>query len=177
MSCLSLNCEPAPLSSSRITYFFRIKYLSLNLPILVVIIRTPLGTTKLWASSWQVLLNLWISRNQLLWPGQTAEFQAIFNEMNCLPFCSIKRCELDLPLCSISRSFLLERHNLYSCWVMIASYPLASFPWWGKNNVKRQEVVSTVPTVFLGRHFEDCSKSQVVCFKAQLTKQTIIIII
>lgn len=34
-----------------------------------------------------------------------------------------------------------------------------------------------VPTVFLGRHFEDCSKSQVVCFRARLTKQTIIIII
>lgn len=46
-----------------------------------------------------------------------------------------------------------------------------------KNKVKRQEVVSIVPTVFLGRHFEDCSKSQVVCFKAQLTKQTTIIII
>ena len=35
----------------------------------------------------------------------------------------------------------------------------------------------TVPTVFLGRHFKDCSKSHVVCFKAQLTQQIIIIII
>lgn len=46
----------------------------------------------------------------------------------------------------------------------------------GKSKAKRQEMVSTVPTVFLGQHFKDCSKSQVAYFKVQYTEQTIIII-
>lgn len=44
-----------------------------------------------------------------------------------------------------------------------------------RSKVKRQEVVSAGPTVFVGQHFKDCSKSQVVYFKVQLTEQTIII--
>lgn len=40
---------------------------------------------------------------------------------------------------------------------------------------KRQEVVSAGPTVFIGQRFKDCSKSQVVYFKVQLTEQTMII--
>lgn len=47
----------------------------------------------------------------------------------------------------------------------------------GKSKAKRQEMVSTVPTVFLSQHFKDCSKFQVAYFKVQRTEQTLIIII
>ena len=63
--CLAYHfiCEPSPMSSNRITYFLRIKYLSLSLPILVVIIWISLETSKLWASKGQDLLYFWVSRN------------------------------------------------------------------------------------------------------------------
>lgn len=63
--CLAYHfiCEPSPMSSSRITYSLRIKYLSMSLPILVVIICMSLETSKLWASKGQDLLYFWVSRN------------------------------------------------------------------------------------------------------------------
>lgn len=88
----------------------------------------------------------------------------------------MQRCYLDLYDQSQGPSSL-ERHKLYSCWVMIPFYQLASFPWWKKSKVKTQQVVSPVLTAFLGQHFKDCPKSQVVYFKVQLTEQTMIIII
>lgn len=107
--CLAYHCicEPSPMSSNRITYSLRIKYLSLSLPILVVIIWISLETSKLWASKEQGLLYFWVSRNNYCdwcWRYKVRQYLMEWS------ICYILHKKILLrPLCSTSRSFLFGK--------------------------------------------------------------------